>query len=482
MKIGITSKLFIALLATCLMMIFVMSTTLCYTFERGLLTYVNTEDVSRSGTLLRILADNYKENGGWQWLREDPRHWGDLLREKYGPPPFPPGPPPGEEHDHDDEWHERPADVDPKNLLPDQLNLAPRVTVLDEHERYLAGNPEPAARAPRRPIAANGATVGWLVITPYSALTNAVAVTFRNQQRRVAYVISGVSALLAVFIAMALARTFLAPIKRLAGGMRLLAAGDYLQSIPISSGDEMGRLAEDFNRLALTLQKSDLSRRQWVADISHELRTPLAILRGEVEALQDGIRPLGPGSIKSLHAEVMVLNKLVNDLYDLSMSDAGALAYRKENVDVLAIVERTLSSYREAFGGRNIIIESLLEPDGKAIIFADEMRLGQLFANLLQNALRYTDPGGKLRVSCERENGRIVIDFHDTPPGVPADALPRLFERLYRVDEARSRERGGAGLGLSICKNIVEAHDGTIEARPSPLGGLWLRVAFPLAD
>ena len=360
------------------------------------------------------------------------------------------------------------------------MNLAPRVTVLDEHQQYLVGNSKPEANAARKPITVNGYTVGWLLVSPYTVLTNVMAVTFRNEQSRVIYIISGVATLLAVIVAISLAKTFLAPIKRLAAGMHSLSAGNYRQSISVSSRDEMGRLAEDFNRLAQTLQKNDQARRQWVADISHELRTPLAVLRGEVEAMQDGIRPLDLGSIKSLHAEVMLLSKLVNDLYDLSMSDAGALAYRKESVNVLTVAERILSSFKETFRNKNIAIESLLDPHHKAIIFADEMRLGQLFVNLLQNAMRYTDPGGKLRVSSEQVNGSIVIDFNDTPPGVPADALPHLFERLYRVDNARSREHGGAGLGLSICKNIVEAHGGNIEARPSPLGGLWLRVTFPL--
>lgn len=474
MKLGITSKLFMALLATCLMVIFVMSMTMRFTFERGLLDYVNSEDVSRSSLLIKILADNYKEHNGWQWLREDRHHWPELLMEKYGPPPFNLGPP--KEGAHRDDDH--PSGAEANNLPPDQLSLAPRVTVLDERQQYLAGNSEPAANAVREAITVNGATVGWLLISPYEALTNAMAVTFQNQQSRVIYIISGVSGLLAVLVAISMARTFLAPIKRLARGMRSLSAGEYSQSIPVGSSDEMGRLAEDFNRLSYTLQKNDEARRQWVADISHELRTPLSVLRGEVEAMQDGVRPLDTESIESLHAEVMLLSKLVNDLYDLSMSDAGALAYRKENIDVLAVLERTLLSYTDIFKSKNITLQSLLDPDEKAVVFADEMRLGQLFVNLLENTLRYTDPGGKLRVSAGRDKGKIVIDFQDTSPGVPPEALPHLFDRLYRVDEARSRERGGAGLGLAICRNIVEAHGGAIEAKPSPLGGVWMRVAF----
>lgn len=322
--------------------------------------------------------------------------------------------------------------------------------------------------------------MGWLLISPYTALTDVMAVTFKNQQGRVTYIISAVSALLAAQVAVALARVFLAPIRRLAQGMRMLSSGDYRQNIPVDSSDEMGKLAEDFNRLSYTLQKNDQARRQWVADISHELRTPLSVLRGELEAMQDGVRRMDSESVISLHAEIMLLGKLVNDLYDLSMSDAGALAYRKENIDVLVVLDRVSSSYEDLFKNKGIEIQASYDPHGNAIVFSDAMRLSQLFVNLLENSLRYTDPGGKLCISSECANGKVVIDFQDTAPGVPPAALPHLFDRLYRVDEARSRERGGSGLGLSICKNIVEAHGGTIDARPSPLGGLWMRVILPL--
>ena len=470
MKIGITSKLFLALLATCLMVIILMSLTMRITFDRGLLDYVNMQDISRTSVLTKILADNYSEHGGWQWLREDGRHWGQLLREKYGPPPF--NPPKSLESQKNDSKS--------NNLPPDQLNLAPRATVLDEQQRYVTGNMRPADNAARKPIEVDGTTVGWLLISPYTALTDAMAVTFRNQESHVIYIIAGISLFLAVIVAILLARTFLAPVRRLATGMHSLSSGDYLQTIPVTSQDEMGRLAQDFNRLAYTLQKNDQARRQWIADISHELRTPLAILRGEIEAMQDGVRPIATENISSLHAEIMMLSKLVNDLYDLSMSDVGALAYRKQHINVLAVLERSLSTSKEMFRNKDIAIESLLDSNSEAILFADETRLSQLFVNLLQNVARYTTAGGKLRISSERKEGKIDIDFHDTPPGVPKEALPHLFERLYRVDETRNRENGGAGLGLAICKNIVEAHGGSIAAKPSPLGGLWIHVTFPL--
>jgi two-component system, OmpR family, sensor histidine kinase BaeS len=175
-----------------------------------------------------------------------------------------------------------------------------------------------------------------------------------------------------------------------------------------------------------------------------------------------------------------MLTKVVEDLYELSMSDVGALNYRKERIDLIDVVAQSVAGHTEEFRRKGITVESQLNVQPPAYVFADEARLGQLFSNLLQNSLRYTDTGGRLRVSCERRDGHVMIDLNDTEPGVTSDALPHLFEHLYRVEGSRSRESGGAGLGLAICKNIVDAHDGTIVAASSTMGGLWVRVTLPL--
>jgi two-component system sensor histidine kinase BaeS len=273
----------------------------------------------------------------------------------------------------------------------------------------------------------------------------------------------------------------LAPIQALLAGTRALTAGQFAMHLRVTSGDELGQLATDFNLLAQTLEKNENMRRQWTADISHELRTPLAILRGEIEALQDGIRPYNADTLQSLHAEVLRLHTLVNDLYELSLSDLGALHYRKASVDLAAVLDEAIAAFRERFASKEMTVEVPGAQGSPVYVFADRARVHQLLSNLLENTLRYTDPGGRLHMWYVRQEQAVVLHVQDSAPGVSPEALPHLFDRFYRTDTSRTRLPGGAGLGLAICKNIVEAHGGQIGAQPSPLGGLWIQVTFPVS-
>jgi two-component system, OmpR family, sensor histidine kinase BaeS len=281
-------------------------------------------------------------------------------------------------------------------------------------------------------------------------------------------------------LSLPLANRLVRPVKALAAATGRLAAGEFATRVPVASADELGQLARDFNVLALTLEKNEQTRRQWVADISHELRTPLAILRGEIEALQDGVRQPTPESINSLHGEALRLGRLVEDLYQLSLSDLGALTYHKEELDLAVVLTAALAHYRPELTGKRIALTAEIPRAGAAVVFGDPERLHQLFANLLDNAVKYTDQGGKLEVRLTCRDHEATIDLADSAPGVPESELERLFDRLYRVESSRSRDAGGAGLGLAICRNIVLAHTGTITAHPSPLGGVLIRIALPL--
>ena len=281
-------------------------------------------------------------------------------------------------------------------------------------------------------------------------------------------------------VAVVLARVFLQPLKRVAAATHRLAAGRYDTRVAVGSRDELGRLAEDFNRLAESLERNETLRRRFMADVSHELRTPLTVLSGELEALEDGVRPLSRESLASLRGEVNALAKLVNDLNQLALADVGALAYRKETVDIAPLVQQAIESHRERVAERGLALEASL--DQGALVFADADRLQQMFRNLLENAARYTDRGGRVRVALRRADGQVAIEFDDTAPGVPSEALPHLFERFYRVEGSRSRADGGTGLGLSICRSIAAAHGGDIAASASPLGGLRVSVTLPVAQ
>jgi two-component system sensor histidine kinase BaeS len=287
--------------------------------------------------------------------------------------------------------------------------------------------------------------------------------------------------LVASLLALILARRLVRPLQELAKATHALALGQYEVRVPVNSDDELGQLSSDFNAMAHGLQNSEQARRQFIADISHELRTPLAVLGGEIEALQDGVRPLNPQAVNSLHVEVVRLNRLVEDLYQLALSDIGALTYRKGELDIVELLVESLQRIEPELERCHLTLSTSL-PKDEISIYGDAERLGQLFGNILKNTTAYTDVGGTLTVSAEHLDRCVIIEIMDSAPGVPVGSEGRLFDRLYRLEESRNRASGGAGLGLAICRNIVEAHDGVIEALSSPLGGLLIRITLPLVE
>ena len=356
-----------------------------------------------------------------------------------------------------------------------------RLLLVDDQQTTLLGPDQIPNNVTMLPLRHQDKTVGQLGLLPLADLTESHELRFLKEQRLTLALVALAVVLVAAGLALPLAGRLVRPIKRLTIAVRKIAAGEFTTRVEVTTSDELGQLAQDFNLLALTLEKNEKTRRQWVADISHELRTPLAVLRAEIEALQDGVRPTTSDSIRSLHGEVLRLNRLVDDLYQLSLSDLGGLTYRKEEVDLAALIRTAIASYRSEFQDKGIVLDPLFAVDQVVPIFGDAERLGQLIANLMDNSLKYTDAGGRLAVGLNSEDGLAKLDLQDTPPGVDEDKLDRLFERLYRVESSRSRGAGGAGLGLAICKNIVEAHAGQITAKPSPLGGVWIQVTLPLS-
>jgi two-component system sensor histidine kinase BaeS len=287
---------------------------------------------------------------------------------------------------------------------------------------------------------------------------------------------------LSAILALQLAYTLGRPLKRITTAAKALAIGHYDIRLEVESNDELGQLARDFNDMASALEQSEQSRQRWVADISHELRTPLAILRGELEALQDGIHPLTHEAIDSLFGDVMRLNRLTEDLYQLSMSDQGALSYRKIHLDPIEILQKDLSLFHTEFQKKHISIKWVNHLPGPISIYADPVRLSQLYRNLLNNSFNYTDSHGQLTITIYRKINQLLLSFSDSAPGVPEEELPKLFDRFYRLESSRNRHHGGAGLGLAICSNIVTAHNGTIQAFASAMKGLTIRIELPISS
>jgi two-component system, OmpR family, sensor histidine kinase BaeS len=319
--------------------------------------------------------------------------------------------------------------------------------------------------------------VGWLALVPYQQATAAADVRFQQRQLTQNWFIGLGTVIVAALAAWWLSRLLVTPLTRIASATHNLASGDYSVRIPVTSKDEIGGLSEDFNRLAQALAHNEQLRRSFMADVSHELRTPLSVLKGELEAVEDGVRSMTPATLASLQSEVTTLNKLVNDLYDLSLSDIGALSYRMTDVAVNEVLDTTLAVFQQRFAERELQLETNI--DSPVTINGDEGRLQQLFTNLLENCVRYTQTSGTVRVRCRNVSDEVVIEIEDSGPGVPPDLLPRIFERFVRAEASRNRSHGGAGLGLAICRNIVEAHGGNIAACAAPLGGLLISIRLP---
>ncbi|WP_455425086.1 two-component system sensor histidine kinase BaeS [Dryocola sp. LX212] len=451
---GITGKLFLAIFSTCLLVLAIMHWGVRLSFERGFIDYIKHGNEQRLEMLSDALGEQYALHGNWQFLRHNDRFVFRILRS-----------------------FERDEDAENPKMPPHGWRT--QFWVLDEDYKVLVG---PRGAVPpdgtRRAIKVDGRNAGWVIASPVERLTRNTDINFDRQQRRTSWIIVALSTLLAAAATFLLARGLLAPVKKLVEGTHKLAAGDFTTRVASTSQDELGKLAQDFNQLASTLEKNHNMRRAYMADISHELRTPLAILRGELEAIQDGVRKFTPDSVASLQMEVATLTKLVDDLHQLSMSDEGALAYQKKSLDIINLLEVVAGAFRQRFDSRGLSIRLAL-PDN-VTIFGDGDRLMQLFNNLLENSLRYTDAGGQLLISGEVSQQRFVMTFADSAPGVNDEQLNMLFDRFYRTEGSRNRASGGSGLGLSICQNIVAAHGGTLTAGHSPFGGVSITVELPL--
>ncbi|MDF2780109.1 MAG: hypothetical protein K0S90_3632, partial [Enterobacteriaceae bacterium] len=372
---GITGKLFLAILATCIVLLITMHWAVRISFERGFIDYIKHGNEQRLQMLGDALGEQYELHGDWRFLRNNDRFVFQILRSF--------------EHDGDSD---RPGPGMPPHGWRTQF------WVTDQSGDVLVGPRSPIPKeGTRRAITVNGAVVGSVIASPVERLTRNTDINFDRQQRRTSWLIVGLATLLAALATFPLARGLLAPVKRLVEGTHRLAAGDFTTRVTTTSPDELGKLAQDFNQLASTLEKNQQMRRDFMADISHELRTPLAVLRGELEAIQDGVRQFTPESVASLQAEVGTLTKLVDDLHQLSMSDEGALAYQKAPMDVITLLEIAAGAFRERFASRGLTLSVSL-PES-AIVFGDRDRLMQLFNNLLENSLRYTDAGGQLLIS-----------------------------------------------------------------------------------
>lgn len=480
---SIQTRLILALSSLALALVLGIVLLFQWRFDLGMVDYVNAQQQARLEWLAEELAERWDEDPGWEQLRADPKAFFRLARRGpdrhaarepvlQGAEGFPGEPPHGEGPPHPPHGPHRPPAGPP---LPPPLP----VLLLDREGQVLIARGKPPATLPLKiPVRVDGDTVGYVASPRVAELENDVDRHFREAQLRSLWAVSALALLVAVAFAVALARHFTRPLRQLSAAAHRLNQQQYAIEVDDARRDELGALGRDMRELAATLARHADARARWFADISHELRTPLSVLAGEIDALLDGIRPLTRERIVSLQQEVQHLRRLVDDLYVLARADLGALQYRKQDVDLGALLRERLGAAQSSIEQAGLTL-ALQAPD--ATVYGDADRLRQLIDNLVSNSLRYTGRGGRLQASVSVQNDDVQLVIEDSAPGVPDDALPRLFDHLFRVDDARTRGAGGAGLGLAICQRIVEAHGGTIRASHSALGGLRMQVTLPRA-
>lgn len=455
-------------------------------FEHGLISYMDKMQMKHLETMCQILGENYAQDGNWQFLKDNPeiwdniqrytfKKWRHLMRNLHRP-----------HHMEDEEKKlarayggQRP-EKDSKRKGHNKEDKHPQFILLDENKVPVFGQMDDGMGDRLMPVIVNKETVGYLGMSHPQAVIEEEELLFFQGQTRVFLMIALVMIIISIILSVWTAFYLERPIKVLTKGTRSLASGDYKIRIPVTSNDELGQLSHDFNALAKTLEENETDRKKWVEDIAHDLRTPLTLLNGELEAVEDGVRELTPETMGRLQADIQHLIRLVNDLNDLSRTDKGSMAYKFVDTDLASLIKGVMDRYVGALDEQNIQVEYMESDTESLMVFADPERLKQLFGNIVRNSMAYTHPGGRLWITLEKRKTMAHVDIEDSEPGVPSESLPRLFDRLYRVEGSRNRQFGGSGLGLSICRNIVEAHGGRILASHSLLGGLQIQIDLPL--
>ncbi len=293
-------------------------------------------------------------------------------------------------------------------------------------------------------------------------------------------------ALLGFFASYVLARNITVPLRGLSQAAERIRQGDLGQTVPVSSKDEVGQLAEIFNQMSTGLAKNEQLRRELLANVAHELRTPLAILNGNLESMLDGVIKPEPEKLFSMQEEVMRLTRLVADLRDLSLAEVRQLQLHKEPCDVNRLMCRAADMLWPLLEEKNLQFEYSLA-EGLPSIMLDADRMSQVFYNIMVNAVRYTKEGTAIILRSEKSRGTageswLVLQIQDFGPGIAPEDLPYVFDHFYRGEKSRSRQSGGSGIGLALARQFVENHGGAIRAENGEVEGTVFTICLPCSE
>lgn len=448
-----------------------------WNLRQGFGAYLQARDLERLDKFVALVTERMAKGSTSASVPQQPPDMRALLREMAAQngerpplpprrqpanplfPAFPPGPPPDSE-----------------------VTFGSRVALARPDGQAWTG-PAIAADDPgvvERPILLDGVVLARVLFKPAAPAPDAIEAQFLRTQYLGILAVATVLLLLALGSAFWLARQWVRPLLAIQDATARIAHGELGARVAIERDDEIGDVVRNVNAMATSLQRIEGARRRWLADLSHELRTPLTVLRGEIEALVDGVRQPSAAALQSLREDVLRLGRLVDDLHLLSMADLQSLPCHFAEADAVQVVGNVLRRHAGLAFDAGLRLVWGNAPSTPIPVHWDTMRIEQLLANLLQNSLRYTDAPGQIALTLRQVQGRVQLAIDDSAPSVPASDLPRVFEPLYRADAARGRHNGGSGLGLAICAAIATAHGGRISAGVSDLGGLRVLVELPV--
>jgi two-component system sensor histidine kinase BaeS len=436
-----------------------------WSFQNGFLDYINRSELNKLEGLTVALQDIYVKDKNWDSLSKNRKAWRKLIEVQVFNP-----------------------DLPRNNALlrssPDEPGVKSRqfqrerIILFDKEKNIIVGSNRDIDQILYTPILLDNEIIGYLGIEKRLQLSHKLDRIFAEQQKKSYAWIALGSILISILIAFPFASQLIKPIQALLLGTEELAKGNYQTRVSVTSRDEIGLLSKSFNTMADNIEQHQRTQQQWLADISHELRTPLAVLKAEIEAILDGVRKSSHENIESLHQEINYINRLVEDLHELSKSDIHALELKKENFFLLPILEEVFDIFSQEIAEKNFSLN--LKCDINISLNADKNRLTQVFINLLQNNCRYSQQNARISITVNHVlNNNIQINWEDNGPGVKTENLAKLFDRLYREDSSRSSYKEGSGLGLSICKGIIDNHGGTMLAYQSEQGGLGIKITLP---
>ncbi|GAA3975424.1 ATP-binding protein [Allohahella marinimesophila] len=451
---SIRARLALVLAGTALLIAVGLFLAFQQSFRSGFVAYLNDAQQAHLIGIVEELIDQEPAVTDWERLMRSPKAWrealasaGDRPRRKRGPG---------------------------------------RLALFDANGEQVFGRQAPENDFMQAPIMVEDQLVGYIGAPVLRQASNAADRVFLTSQTQLFLLWTLVAMLLSAALAIPVAGYLTRRLERISTAVQRLAARDYSVRLAPVTQDELGQLAAHVNLCAETLSRYQSQQQRWLVDISHELRTPLSILRAEIEAMIDGVRPLSQDGLVSLQSEVLMLTGLVTSLHQLSVleeqAEGGATEFMAAR-DLINFVQTKLASLEAGVSNNELRVGLSMPGQNDAhnrLVSLGMAQIEQVINNLWQNTRRYTDAPGRLQVELSLTPSRVILRWEDSAPGVSNDQLPLVFDRLWRDEQSRNRALGGSGLGLAICKALVESAGGKITAGQSTLGGLTIVITLPL--